>query len=132
MLTASLLMDILPYIAALTADSLEQNLLLHPDAMEDLLSALEPDDPALCWEHQIQPLLTMVRRFGCPMMVDAILRLGRHLDPFTLEQLLLWEEEKRTIALYHAELTWLTTAQLHALLSGGPYDVPDPIEGVSA
>lgn len=129
-MNASLYLDLLPYIDALTADTLEENLRLHPDAMEELLSALEPDDPALCWEHQIQPMLEKVRRFGCPMLVDAILRLGRCLDPFTLEQLLLREEQKQTLALYHAELTWLITAQLHGLLRGGPYDVPDPIEGV--
>lgn len=130
MMNAELILGALPFLDALNADTLDENMRLHEDAMEDLVATFEPHELELCWAYAIEPLLRLLRRYGAPAMVDAASRLGRLCDLFTLEQLLKRDDERRTLALYHAELTWLATAQLHALLGGGAYDVPDPIEGV--
>lgn len=125
-MNAATLIDVLPYLEALTGDTLEQNLTSHPDAMEELVASFEPDDPADSWEHRIEPLLRMLRRHGAPAMVDAIVRLDRYCcDLFTLEQLLIHGEQQRNLQLYHAQMTWLATAQLNAILGGEPFDVPD-------
>lgn len=132
-MNAATLIDALPYLLTLDQDTLEDNMLRHGEAMEELIACFKPDNPADSWAYCIEPLLVMARRFGIPAMVDAIARLDRYAcDLFTLEQLLIHGEQERKLALYHAQLAWLATAQLHALLGGGPYDVPDAIEGVGA
>jgi len=124
------LLDLLPYLEALTADTLEENLRLQPEAMEELLASLEPDDPADCWQFSIEPLLHLREEFGIPTMADALVRMGDGIyDLSTLIYLLRHDAKVYKYALYQSQMLWLIAAQLNALLEGGPFTVPDAIEG---
>jgi len=73
----------------------------------------------------MKKLSDLIREYGEDAVTEVLALTPRDLDEHELECILRIRRRREEIALYHAQMSWLTAVQLHALLGAENFDVPD-------